>query len=95
MINEKTLSKLPAIPAEAIAAIKKGVEEKHSVSNLEQLGINQRLINLLESHGIRNLEQLMTHRKENLLNIPNFGERQLVTLFQALSKYNELESEYN
>jgi DNA-directed RNA polymerase alpha subunit len=72
----------------------KGVEEKHSISNLENLGVKQRLINLLESHKISNLEQLMFHKKETLLSIPNFGKRQLFVLFEALSKYNELENEY-
>lgn len=85
---------LPQISKEALVAIKKGVEEKHSVSNLEELGVSQRLINLLESNGIRDLSVLMTHKKENLLSIPNFGKRQLFILFSALSKYDELDSEY-
>lgn len=85
---------LPKISLEALAAIRKGVEEKHSISNLEHLGISQRLINLLETHGIRNLEQLMFHKKETLLSIPNFGNRQLHILFNALSKYDELNREY-
>lgn len=55
---------LPQISKEALVAIKKGVEEKHSVSNLEELGVSQRLINLLESNGIRDLSVLMTHKKK-------------------------------
>jgi DNA-directed RNA polymerase alpha subunit len=85
---------LPVIPAEALEAIKKGVQEKHSVSNLEQLGVSQRLINLLETNGIRDVSVLLTHQKETLLSIPNFGKRQLFILFSALSRYDELDSEY-
>jgi DNA-directed RNA polymerase alpha subunit len=94
MKTSSVSDKLPTISIEALAAIKKGVEEKHSISNLENLGVKQRLINLLESHKISNLEQLMFHKKETLLSIPNFGKRQLFVLFEALSKYNELENEY-
>jgi DNA-directed RNA polymerase alpha subunit len=93
-MKEKKEKQLPQISKTALEAIKKGVEEKHSVSNLEELGVSQRLINLLESNGIRDLSVLMTHRKENLLSIPNFGKRQLFVLFSALSRYDELDSEY-
>lgn len=94
MKNTKENYELPAIPKEALEAIRKGVQEKHSVSNLEQLGVSQRLINLLETNGIRDLSVLLTHQRETLLSIPNFGKRQLFILFSALSRYNELDSEY-
>lgn len=87
----KTAS-LPEISSCALLAIKKGVEEKHSISNLENLGISQRLINLLEQNEICDLEKLMSLKKEDLLSISNFGEKQLYILFNALSKYNELEA---
>lgn len=83
---------LPSISNSALIAIKKGVDEKHSVSNLENLGASQRLINLLEYNGISDLEKLMLQKKEDLLSIPNFGEKQLFILFSALSKYSELET---
>ncbi len=83
---------LPNISNKALIAIKKGVDEKHSISNLENLGASQRLINLLEHNGISDLEKLMLQKKEDLLSIPNFGEKQLFILFSALSKYNELEA---
>jgi DNA-directed RNA polymerase alpha subunit len=83
---------LPKISAKALSSIRKGVEEKHSVSNLENLGASQRLINLLEHNGVSNLEQLMFKRREDLLSIPNFGEKQLLVLFTALSKYDEIEA---
>lgn len=83
---------LPEISSESLAAIRKGVEENHSVSNLENLGASQRLINLLEHNGIRNLNQLMLKKKEELLSIPNFGEKQLFVLFNSLSKYHKLDT---
>lgn len=90
-MKEKKEKQLPQISKEALRALKIGVEKKHSISNLEELGVNQRLINLLESNGIQDLSVLMTHKKENLLSIPNFGKRQLFVLFSALAKYDELE----
>ena len=86
----KTLPKIPEIPPSALEAIKKGVEEKHSICDLEQLGVNQKFINLLESNGISNLQDLMFKTKESLLEIPNFGVKNLVYLFKALSKYDEI-----
>lgn len=81
--------KLPEITGKAFDAIKLGVFENHPVTNLEQLGANQKLINILQSNGIATLDELTQKRKEDLLSIPNFGERQLNTLFKALSNYHK------
>lgn len=91
--KNKLFSKLAKITPKALDAIKKGVEENHSVSNLEQLGISQRLINLLESNKISNIKELMFIKKEDLVSIPNFGEKQLSVLFEALSNYHLLQIE--
>lgn len=88
----KNTAELPEISSDSLVAIKKGVEDKHNISNLENLGASQRLINLLENNGIENLEQLMLKKKEELLSIPNFGEKQLFVLFNSLSKYHELDT---
>lgn len=92
--SQKSFVNLPKISNSALEAIKRGVEEKHSVTNLELLGVNQRLINLLESIGVEDLRQLMQVKKETLLEIPNFGKKQLFILFEALSKYDTLKAEY-
>lgn len=81
---------LPKIPPEALLAIEIGVQQKHSISNLERLGIKQRLINLLESNGINDLNKLLHVTKEDLLKLPNFGEKQLQMLFEGLSNYHTL-----
>lgn len=90
-IPENLLAKLPKIGKEAMRAIQEGVAANHPVAFLEQLGIGQRLINLLETQGISTLGDLMRRKKEDLLEFPNFGEKQLVVLFTALSKYDNLD----
>lgn len=85
------VNNLPQIGEMALAAIHVGVEEQHPICCMEQLGVGQRLINLLESEGITTLEDLMHKRKEDLLSYKNFGEKQLHTLFKALAHYHKLE----
>ena len=89
-MKTKSLPKLPEISEEALEAIRKGVERKMPISDLQELGVSQKLINLLESHKITDLSILLNHKKENLLTIPNFGHKQLICLFDALSKCHEL-----
>lgn len=82
---------LPEIGKEALKAIRVGVEEQHPICCMEQLGVGQRLINLLEGEGITTLDSLMQKRKEELLKFKNFGDKQLQTLFTALARYHMLE----
>lgn len=72
-------------------AIVEAVRQKHPVSNLEQVGIGQRMINLLHENKIYDMEDLMNKRKEDLLSIPNFGKTQLAKLMSALSMYDSVE----
>lgn len=83
--------KFPQIGQEAWLAISEGVERKDPVSNLEQVGVGQRMINLLHDHKIYDMEDLVARRPEELLGMNNFGERQLQSLFSALSKYHLVE----
>jgi DNA-directed RNA polymerase alpha subunit len=83
--------KLSEINKEALRAISIAVKEKHPVSILEQLGVNQRLINLLNSNGIQDMSDLLHKSKDDLLNLQNFGTKQLQILFQAISKYHTIE----
>lgn len=85
------MKKLPEFTEEAMQAIKVAVEEKHPVSNLEEIGVTQRMINLLHSNGIEDMSHLMSKKREELLEIQNFGQRQLEILFEALSKYHLVE----
>lgn len=86
------MKNLPQISEEANLAIKKAVDETHPVSNLEQLGVGQRLINLLHSNRIFDMKDLVFKTKEDLLKMNNFGQRQLYVLFEALSKYHLIEN---
>jgi len=89
-MKTKNVPKLPEISEEALEALKKGVQDKRPISELQELGVSQKLINLLESYKITDISILLNHKKENLLTIPNFGHKQLVCLFDALSKYHDL-----
>ena len=79
---------LPIMSEEAMLAISSAVKERHPISNLEELGVTQRMINLLQTNGIQDMSDLMHKNKKELLKIQNFGEKQLYVLFEALSKYH-------
>jgi DNA-directed RNA polymerase alpha subunit len=84
--------KLAEISKEADEALRIAAIERHPVSNLEQIGISQRVINLLQSNGINDMLDLLSVKKENLLKFQNFGPRQLQMLFEAMSKYHLVEN---
>lgn len=79
---------LPIMSEEAMLAISSAVKERHPISNLEELGVTQRMINLLQTNGIQDMSDLMHKNKKELLKIQNFGQKQLYVLFEALSKYH-------
>lgn len=80
------------ISNEALKALNTAVDEGHSISCLEQLGLTQRLINLLEMNGITEIKDLLYKTKQDLLKISNFGEKNLNLIFDALSKYHLISS---
>lgn len=82
--------KLPEIGQKAKIALAEAASRKDPISNLEELGIGQRMLNLFQENGIEHLGDLMERRKEQLLSMNNFGERQLHKLFNALSNYHLL-----
>jgi DNA-directed RNA polymerase alpha subunit len=84
--------KLAEISKEANDAMRIAALERHPVSNLEQIGISQRMINLLQSNGINDMFELLNTKKEDLLKLQNFGPRQLQILFEAMSKYHLVEN---
>jgi DNA-directed RNA polymerase alpha subunit len=92
-IQKRTSQPLPVVGEEAVIAIARGIAKKHEISCLERLGISQRLLNLLESEGIKTLETLMHTKKADLLRCKNFGEKQLHILLDALSRYHTLRPE--
>lgn len=80
------------ISPEAHKALIVAADEGHPVSNLEQLGVNQRMINILQLNNINQMDQLLQKKPEELLALNNFGQRQLKILLEALSKYNLIEN---
>jgi len=85
------MSKTKPFPAEALEAISKGVKDGHSVFCLEQLGVPQRLINLLYKNDVREIQHLVGRSPEQMLSIPKFGKLQLKIVLEALSKYHMIE----
>lgn len=83
---------LAEINEEALRAISIAVDERHPISSLEELGVGQRMINLLHSNGINDMGDLMRMDKNRLMRIQNFGQKQLRILFEALAKYHSLPS---
>jgi DNA-directed RNA polymerase alpha subunit len=81
----------PKVPKEAFAALSVAVDEDHSVFCLEQLGVPQRVINLLYDSGIKSVADLLSKSPEKMLAIPSFGKSQLRTVLNALSRYDTIE----
>ena len=80
------------IPEKARVAISQGVGEDDAVAEMEYLGLPVRTINILEGskYQITSLKQLVSHRQQDLLQIPNFGEHGLREVMQCLARYHEL-----
>lgn len=80
-----------SVPEEALSAIALAVREEHSVFCLEQLGVPHRVINVLYDSGIRSMSDLMHRSRGELLEIQNFGQSNLRSLFGALCRYHTIE----
>lgn len=76
------------IGQEAAKALELAAKRGDPVSNLEHLGVGQRIINILHENRVYDMEDLLGKRREDLLAMNNFGKRQLDMLFSALSKYH-------
>jgi DNA-directed RNA polymerase alpha subunit len=76
------------ISEETITALSLAVAEKHSVSNLEQVGVSQRLINLLQASGINSMEDLLNKERSELMKIQHFGAKQMDAVLRAIFMYH-------
>ena len=54
--------------------------------SLAEIGLSVRTTNCLDDQGISTVGDLLKHKREDLLNIPNFGEKTLEEVFIALEK---------
>lgn len=81
------------ISEETRIALSLAVAEKHSVSNLEQVGVSQRLINLLQANGINSMEDLLNKERSDLMKIQHFGTKQMDAVLRALSMYHTVDDQ--
>ncbi len=96
MIAARTTPGYPEvrIPSRAREAILRGIRRGDAVAQLEYLGFSPRYMNLLENSrlNIITLAQLMGRGRDELLEIPGFGESALHQLMDCLARYHELET---
>lgn len=85
--------KLPRICTKARLAIQRGIERGDSVAELEKLGLNQRIIGLLEDSPfeIIMLHDLLKRHPNELLQLENIGKSSIQSIFDCLACYHELE----
>src|SRR5207247_10236975 len=98
----RTLMTRPTDPAPGTAvmpspcrhAILLGVRLGDAVAQLEYLAFSPRYMNLLDNSqlSIITLAQLIGRSRDELLEIPGFGESALHQLMDCLSRYHELET---
>ena len=83
---------LPRIPPKARRAIIHGIKRNDSIAKLARLGLNQRIITLLEDseYQIISLRDLIMRRPEELMRLGNLGEKSLVAILACLARYQEL-----
>jgi len=72
-------------------AIAKAIEEETPVSELEALGVEERVCNMLEKRAIFTIADLLDTSEERLLKIPNMGKTCLSKIKRALQRLPELE----
>jgi DNA-directed RNA polymerase subunit alpha len=54
--------------------------------SLSEIDLVVRTVNCLEDHGIFTVQDLLSSTPQQLLEIPNLGEKTLETIYQALEK---------
>lgn len=86
------MNSLPKISHDAKTAIGVAVDNEDPIAVLEELGIGQRMINLLQENNVQNMKDLMNKKPKQLLSFKNFGQKQLYNLFIALSKYHLIDN---
>ena len=84
---------MPVIPNAARRAIQQGVQRGDCVAELELLGLSQRTIGTLEDskYEIITLRDLVSLKKDDLLQIDNLGEKTVREILGCLFRYDKLE----
>ena len=75
-------TRIPLNPAEIR---RRELQEKLDLS-MAEIGLSVRTTNCLDEQGISTVGELLKCKRSDLLSIPNFGEKTLEEVFNALEK---------
>ncbi|MBR4834471.1 MAG: DNA-directed RNA polymerase subunit alpha [Thermoguttaceae bacterium] len=73
------------IPLNPIELKRREMQEKLDMS-LAEIGLSVRTTNCLDEQGVSTVGELLKCKRADLLSIPNFGEKTLEEVFNALEK---------
>ena len=71
---------------------RRDLAEKLELS-LAEIGLSVRTTNCLDDQGVSTVEELLKRSREDLLNIPNFGEKTLEEVLDALERLGFVRAE--
>ena len=82
-------TRIPLNPAEIK---RREMQEKLDLS-MAEIGLSVRTTNCLDEQGISTVGELLKCKRADLLSIPNFGEKTLEEVFNALEKLGFVRAE--
>ena len=82
-------TRIPLNPAEIK---RREMQEKLDLS-MAEIGLSVRTTNCLDEQGISTIGELLKCKRSDLLSIPNFGEKTLEEVFNALEKLGFVRAE--
>lgn len=82
-------TRIPLNPAEIK---RREMQEKLDLS-MAEIGLSVRTTNCLDEQGISTVGELLKCQRSDLLSIPNFGEKTLEEVFNALEKLGFVRAE--
>ena len=82
-------TRIPLNPAEIR---RRELQEKLDLS-MAEIGLSVRTTNCLDEQGISTVGELLKCKRSDLLSIPNFGEKTLEEVFNALEKLGFVRAE--
>ncbi len=82
-------TRIPLNPAEIK---RREIQEKLDLS-MAEIGLSVRTTNCLDEQGISTVGELLKCKRSDLLSIPNFGEKTLEEVFNALEKLGFVRAE--
>ena len=83
---------MPRIPLNPHEIRRREMQEKLDLS-MAEIGLSVRTTNCLDEQGISTVGELLKCTRADLLSIPNFGEKTLEEVFNALEKLGFVRAE--